>query len=250
MRKQFAWRATACVLALVLILAPRGLAQQQSGQAAGDKDLNPSARAAQREGAGQAGQNRSQSNAQNETIRGVVAAITAEGEIMLDYRTNAVARTEGAFVTIVGSPVMSWAADSARSSAASDNDQRGRSASRRHNIYVAWLSPRTKITQRGHEAGASENKERRNDGQTEATGEQKALTIDQIEVGDHIEVQFSKHEDSNATNNAHQNQQMRQKHGRHRTFVGYATSITMLPESDHDKMNSGHDGKSSDKPKD
>jgi hypothetical protein len=250
MRKQFAWHATACVLALVLTLAPRAGAQQRSGQGAGDRDLNPSVGAAQGEGAGQAGQNRSQRNSQNETIRGVIAAITAEGEMTLDYRTNTVARTEGAFVTIVGSPAMSWADAVAHPTAASGNDQRGQSASRRHNIYVAWMSPRTKITQRGHEAGASERNQRRNDSQTEATADSKALTFDQLEVGDHVEVQFSKAEDSNATNNAHQNQQMRQKHGRHRTFVGYATSITMLPESDHDKMNSGHDVKSTDKPKD
>jgi hypothetical protein len=246
MRKQFAWHATACALALVLALAPRVGAQQQAGRPAGDRDRNQSAGAGQREGAGQAGQNRAPNSAQNETIRGVIAAITAEGEITLDYRTNTAARTEGAFLTIVGSPVMPGAADSARSAAATDNDQRGRSARGRHNVYIAWLSPRTKFTERSREAAASDPN-KRNEGQSEAGGENKAFAFDQLEVGDHVEVQFSMHDDSNATN-VHQNQQMRQKHGRHRTFVGYATSIAVLPRGEHDKATSGHEEKPTDKP--
>jgi hypothetical protein len=243
MRRQFAWHATACALALVLALSPRVGAQQQSGRPAGD---NPSAGAAQREGAGQTGQNRSQGTAQTETIRGVIAAITAEGEVTLDYRTNTVARTEGAFLTIVGSPVMASATDSGRSSAASDKDQRGGSGGGRHNIYVAWLSPRTKIIDRSRESAASDPN-KRNEGQPEAGGENSALRFDQLEVGDHVEVQFSLHDDSNATN-VHQNQQMRQRHGRHRTFVGYAMSIAVLPRGEHDKSSSGHEGRSNDKP--
>jgi hypothetical protein len=248
MRRQFAWHATACALALMLALSPRVGAQQPSAAAAGDRDLNPSARAAPREGAGQPGQNRSQSNSQTETIRGVIAAITAEGEMTLDYRTNTAARTEGAFLTIVGSPAMSWADDSARSSSASNDDQRGRSARRRHNVYIAWLSPRTQITERGLGSAATNRSQRQGEGQNQARNENMPLRFDQLEVGDHVEVQFSMVEDSNASNNVHQNQQMRQKHGRHRTFVGYATSITVLPNSEHDKTSSAPEPKSNEKP--
>jgi hypothetical protein len=248
MRRQFAWYATACALALMLALSPRAGAQQPSGRAAGEQDPNPSAGATQREGAGQTGQNRSQSNSQNETIRGVVAAITAEGELTLDFRTNTAARTEGAFLTIVGSPAMSWADDSARSSAASNDNQRGGSARRRHNVYIAWLSPRTKITERGHGSAATDRNQRQNEGQNQGRDDNMPLTFEQLEVGDHVELQFSMVEDSNASNNVHQNQQMRQKHGRHRTFVGYATSITVLPNSEHDKTSSAPEPKSNEKP--
>jgi hypothetical protein len=41
---------------------------------------------------------------------------------------------------------------------------------------------------------------------------------------------------------------MRQRHGRHRTFVGYAMSIAVLPRGEHDKSSSGHEGRSNDKP--
>jgi hypothetical protein len=185
---------------------------------------------------------------QNQTIRGVIAAITAEGEMTLDYRTNAVARTEGAFLTIVGSPTMSWADAVQHSSSASANDPHGRFARRRHNIYIAWLSPRTKITEKGHGTVTSDANQRRNPGQTPDRDENMALRFDQLEVGDHVEVQFSMHEDSNASTNVHLNQQMRQRHGRHRTFVGYATSITVLPDGEHDKASAGQDRKPSDQP--
>jgi hypothetical protein len=248
MRRQFPWHATAFALALVLTLSARVGAQPQSGRNAGDRDLNPSAAATQREGATQPRQNRAPSNSQSQTIRGVIAAITAEGEMTIDYRTNAVARTEGAFVTIVGSPVESWADAVAHSSAASNNDQHSRSARRRHNIYVAWLSPRTKITEKGHGSTTADDNQRRNEGETQAQGENRALAFDRLEVGDHVEVQLSMLDDSNASNNVHQSQQMRQKHGRHRTFVGYATSITELIDSDHAKTSSAKDGKSNDHP--
>ena len=167
----------------------------------------------------------------------------------LDYRTNTAARTEGAFLTIVGSPVMSWADDSARSSAASNhNDPQGRSARRRHNIYIAWLSPRTKITENGHASPASETGQRRNESQAQGRDDNMPLSFDQLEVGDHVEVQFSMHEDSHASNGVHMNQQMRQRHGRHRTFVGYAMSITVMPEAEHDKASAAHDTKPNEKP--
>jgi hypothetical protein len=248
MRKQFAWHAVACALALVLAVSPRAGAQQPAGRATSDKDFNPSAGATQRDRAGQAGQNRAQSNPQNETVRGVIAAITAEGEMTLDFRTNTAARTEGAFLTIVGSPVKSWADAVAHPSTTSNSDQHRQSAKRRHNIYIAWLSPRTQITERFHEGGATDVNQRRNEGQSAASVEHKALRFDQLEVGEHVELQFSMNDDSNASNNVHQNQMMRRSHGRDRTFVGYATSITVIPGSAHDKSNSGHEPKSTEKP--
>ena len=67
----------------------------------------------------------------------------------------------------------------------------------------------------------------------------KEVTLDQLEVGDRVEVQFTPEEDSAAHNNVHQSQQMRQKHGRHRTHVGYATAITIMPSREHGQSSSG-----------
>src|SRR4051812_7124151 len=47
--------------------------------------------------------NRDQSGAQ--VIRGVVAGVTAEGELAIDYRTNRAVLVQAAYLTVVGSPV-------------------------------------------------------------------------------------------------------------------------------------------------
>jgi hypothetical protein len=225
MRQRFAGHAAVFAMALVLSLCPHAWAQQRTRRAAGEQLRNQPAGAFQKNlGA----QTRTSGSARNETIRGVIAGITAEGEVILDYRTNAAARTEGAFLTIVGSPVKSEAAEGSRPATASVSP---RSSKGRHNVYVAWLSPRTTISEEPMESGGFGQNRRREEGRTESR-ENKPMTFDQLELGDHVEIQFSPQEESGATNNVHQNQRMRQKHGRDRTFVGYATAITVRhPES-------------------
>ncbi len=236
MRERCALHATVFTMALVLFLSPRAWAQQQPDRAAGGQAQNPAAGAARNEGAGQ---NRDQATPGAETIRGVISGITAEGEVVLDYRTNAAARAEGAFLTIVGSPVKAEAGNNDPRASRTETAQHASSGHKRHNIYVAWLTPRTKICEASEQRGNADPNQRRDERQTQSRGENKECTFDQIEVGDHVEIQFTPQEESGATNNVHQNQKMRLTHGRNRTFVGYAMSITVLPAKDHNQSSSG-----------
>jgi hypothetical protein len=245
MRVRLARYATAFSICAALALCPHAWAQQQAGRAGGERPQNPTAGAIPNENAGQP---RNQVAPGNETIRGVIAAVSAEGEVILDYRTNAAAKTEGTFLTIVGSPVSSDMADKNRHASASESEKHGGSGRHRHNVYIAWLTPRTKICETT-DASASANREQRQDqGRSQSQSDRKELALDQLEVGDHVEIQFSPQDESGANRNVHQNQQMRQKHGRHRTFVGYAMSIAVQPTGDHKKTNSSSERTSGERP--
>jgi hypothetical protein len=233
-------------LALALALAPRAWAQQQGTTNAPLQNQNPAARAVQDTGAGQ---NRAQAGAQTETIRGVISGITEAGEVILDYRTNAAARTEGAFVTIVGSPVGSGVDEPSQRLTASETENRTHTAKDRRNVYIAWLSPRTRITERGMDTAGSDPNQRRNEAAIPGRAENREITFDQLEVGDHVEIQFARQEESGATNNVHLSQQMRQKHGRDRTFVGHAMAISLLPRGTHEKTEAAHVGRANERPR-
>jgi hypothetical protein len=193
--------------------------------------LSPSARAQQeRRNAAAGGQSAAQ---MNETIHGVVAGITAEGEVYFNHQANTAVKAEGAFLTVVGSPIHSEAAGAERRAATAENERRGGSSGRRHNVYVVWLTPKTKVCQETHESGSTERA-------------RKECAFDELEVGDRVEVQFTPEEDSAAHQNIHQSQQMRQKHGRHRTHVGYATAITIMPPHEHAQSSSATGAKSND----
>ena len=119
----------------------------------------------------------------------------------------------------------------------SKREQHASSGKTRHNVYIAWLTPRTKICEADEYSVKSEqNRAAANSNQS--SGEKKEISFDRLELGDHVEIQFSPQEESGANRNVHQSQQMRQTHGRDRTFVGYATSIMVLPEKDHNKSGS------------
>jgi hypothetical protein len=164
---------------------------------------------------------------------------------MIDHRTNTAARAEGAFLTIVGSPVNSMAGNRERGAPASSEARAGSSGKKHHNIYIAWLMPRTKIcecTDESASTGRSSNsgrEERQNRGQGQGVNQndKKEIAFEQLEVGDHVDIQFSPGEESasNPNRGVHQSERMRQQHGRHRTFVGYVTAITVMPCKDHDK---------------
>jgi hypothetical protein len=218
--------ATVSTVVLALALCPQSRAQQENRRAAGGQIQNPTA-----------GQVRTHSAFGTQTIRGVIAAITAEGEVMLDYRTNTVARTEAAFLTVVGSPVTSEAAEADRPSRAPASTSADTSHKKRHNVYIAWLTPRTKIWEANTGSGQSDRNPDQNPGQTRNQSQQE-VALDQLEVGDHVEIQFSPREESAANQAVHQTDQMRRTHGRHRTFVGYANAITILPAKAHDQSGS------------
>jgi hypothetical protein len=233
-------------MVLALALCPRAWGQERTGRAAGEQGRNPTARGAQNDGAGQ---NRNQPAAGTETIRGAVAGVTAEGEVMLDYRTNVAARTEGAFLTVVGSPIKSETSAEGRRPATSGSEKHGLAGGKRHNVYIVWMTPRTKVWEATEEPGRSNQDQRENRGQTQSQSGSKEVTLDKLEVGDHVEIQFTHHEQSGATNDVHQTQRMREKHGRHRTFVGTATSITILPPMEHQQSGSRREARSFERPR-
>jgi hypothetical protein len=210
MRERMGLCAAAFAMIMAVGLCPPLRAQQETRRATGDQ---------QSTGAG------------NEMIRGVVAAVTAEGEVFFNHQTNSLVRTEATFLTIVGSPMHSAARTNENRTNASENDKQGQTNRKRHNVYIVWLSPKTKICETA-------------DGSAKSDGNKKECSLAQLEVGDHVEAQFTPHEDSAAHNNVHLSQQMREKHGRHRTHVGFATEITILPGSDHDRSNARSGAKS------
>jgi hypothetical protein len=209
MRDRLALVGAVGAVLLVLAFSQSSGAQQERRRPAGEQTQNPTA-----------GQERNQRTAAAETIRGIVAAVTAEGEAMFDYRSNRAVAAEGAFLTVVGSPIKSEERTRERP-ATTENERQGTSSKKRHNVYIVWMTPRTKVC------------ELEKSGQTQAeTGAGKReVGFDQLEVGDHVEIQFSKSEESGANAGIHQTDRMRSKHGRHRTFVGYASAITILPEN-------------------
>src|SRR5437588_8115128 len=88
---------------------------------------------------------------ETQTIRGVIAGVTLEGETAVDFRTGRAVEVETAYLTIVGSP--------RRDRDRERGERAGESGRNRHNIYVVWLTPRTWVRDATHrdnkEASAS-----------------------------------------------------------------------------------------------
>ena len=178
------------------------------------------------------GQDRDKNRSDTQTICGVVAGVTAEGELAIDYRTNRVVMVQAAYLTVVGSPKKGLEGASNASSKPGDSDRQAKEQARddesgeqRENIYVVWLSPRTKIFESNGDSGRSDQK--------------KEVSLDRLEVGDRVEVQFNRREESDADAGANQTEQMRRKHGRNRIVFGDATAITILRSKSEDKSSSG-----------
>lgn len=150
-----------------------------------------------------------------ETVRGVIAAVTIEGETAVDYSTHRAQTVEMSFLTVVGSPKdsMSRATDD-KSKPGAQPRAEGR---RRHNVYVVWLTPKTEVRDA---TGTHDNK---------AGGEAVKTTLDKIEVGDQVEVTFNRREHS-ASAGGNQHAEWGRRHGRHRTHFGDAVSLTILSE--------------------
>ncbi len=222
MRSRLSRLVTGSVMILSLAPVASALAQQQR-----ERDTaNPGQSAG-------VGQDRNQQTpAETETIRGVIAAVTAEGEAMFDFRSNRAVAAEAMFLTVVGSPAMKSEGPAAERTGAADSDRSGSARRKRHNVYYVWLSPQTKVC----ESSAASEKAGQSQG---AAGQKAEVALDRLEVGDHVEIQFTRREDSAGTQSAHQTEQMRNKHGRHRTFVGSATSVTILTAMDQGHENAG-----------
>jgi hypothetical protein len=161
-------------------------------------------------GAGGQGRDQNQGQSGKQKIRGVVGEITAEGEMVLDYRTNRAVLAEAAYVTVVGAPEKGHEGASARRTGGQAGEHQ--SSKDRENIYIVWLSPKTKVCETGGTAG-----------------QKKETSLDRLEVGDTVEIEFTPRDETAGHPGATQTAQMRQKHGRDRTYVGEAEEITILP---------------------
>jgi hypothetical protein len=205
-------------------------------------------------------QNRS-GQGERKTIRGVIAGVTVEGELAIDARTNRAAAAEMDFLTVVGSerPQARTRDDdaargrnrddskAARDRARDERDNRDRQASserRRENVYIILLTPRTEIRNATNRRGdrdreepnanrndqdrSNRNNNQENPGANARRGANPdSLTLDALEVGDRVEIQFLQR--SPSAENPNQNAAHR-KHGRHRIYYGDAISITILAE--------------------
>ena len=101
--------------------------------------------------------------------------------------------------------------------------------------------PRTKICECIAESGKS------NAAHNEASSktEKKECSLEKLEVGDHVEIQFQHRDESTESHVGHQTQRMRKKHGRHRTHVGYATEVTIIVPKDDGQSHTGSKDKDS-----
>ena len=221
MRERLAHLATVSAMILTLALSSSAMAQQQREGNAGGQAQNPAI-----------GQDRNQQTTSGmDTIRGVVAAVTVQGEAMFDYRSNRAAAAEATFLTVVGSPAKSDALAGERT-AATESQRTGSSGRRRHDIYYVWLTPQTKVCESSAESEKA----------AQSRAEKKEVALSQLEVGDHVEIQFTRREDSSGGASAHQTEAMRQKHGRHRTHVVSATSVTILSSDAESHSGTGVQG--------
>jgi hypothetical protein len=208
---------------LTFALCPSSWAQQENRRETRGRDQNPTAN-----------QDKNRGSTATETIRGVIAGITAEGEAMFDYRNNRAVAAEGAFLTVVGSPATTGA-ESTRATAAV-TEERGSANRKRHNVYYVWMTPKTTVFECTETAEAS-----RPQAGTQRAEQKREVSFDNLEVGDHVEIQFALRDDTTSTGSAHQSEQMRRKHGRHRTHVGYATEVTIVPTKDAAAHGAGGD---------
>jgi len=223
---------TSLVTALVVIL---GLAFSPSASGQAGKTTSN-----ERAGAG----DQSRTGAQMQTIRGVISGVTAEGETAFDFRANRATTVEAAYLTVIGSPKMDQgkAHDKDRDKGktgddSSGNDKSGSADRKRDNVYIVWLTPKTKVAEQSYGGP---------DGSLETV---KDLNFDRVEVGDRVEIQFMPRDESQSGANTVQSDKSKAKHGRHRTFVGDANWITILPQKhdDHHGSSSKDASKGNDK---
>jgi hypothetical protein len=184
--------ASAATIALGLVLSPGVLAQEKDSKDRPDRH-------------------------QSGTICGVVSGITTEGEVVVDYKTKRAVEVDAAFLTVVGMPARWEESGDGKASAATDK--------KRENIYVVWLSPRTKVCK----CEACEASGKPDPSKT------KECSFAQLEVGDRVAVKFNRRDESATSAGANHTDSMRMKHGRHRIVSVDAQEITILPPARDEK---------------
>lgn len=206
----------ALALALLALTGPGALAQQDKGN---DTDKGRDA------------------SAGRETVRGVIAGVTVEGETAIDYATQRAATVEMSYLTVVGSPVHGAGRRADAGARDSDRDrEKGRARARdggerrRHNVYVLWLTPKTQVRDA---TGSGETGAGQQGDQNKDANQAQAGAFDKIEVGDRVEVTFTRREFPGAGGNTRDDARAR-RHGRHRTYFGDAVTIRILAMPDRD----------------
>jgi len=157
------------------------------------------------------------------TIQGVVAEITAEGEVIFDYAHNKAVEAEAAFLTVVGAPKTSQSGGGERATKVS-SDKSGQTDGKHDNIYIVWLTPKTKVCK----CTVDNSGVQRASTSSSPRSEKKECSLDNLEVGEMVEIQFIPRSENNERQVGHQTEKMRQTHGRDRTYVGYAAEVTIL----------------------
>jgi hypothetical protein len=205
--------ATAIAIALGLVLSTGASAQDKDAKDRPEKSSN-------RGSQGDMG-----------TIHGVVAGVTVEGELVIDYKTKRAVEVDAAFLTVVGSPAK-WNEGSAEQKTGEKAIADGKSGSTqgdRKNIYMVFLSPRTKVCE-CEECEASGKP---------VAGKTKACDLDRLQVGDRVEIKYVRRDESTSTAGANHTEGMRAKHGRHRILAVDAQEVTILPSKQEEHSSSG-----------
>jgi len=175
-------------------------------------------------------------NTQTQTIHGIVAGVTVEGETAVDYQSNKAVMLEAAYLTVVGTPGHGHQGGDAgrnrgnqdqqnaannNSNGSGNNNRDSANRGGRHNVYLVWLSPKTKVCEatNANNAGGNNNS---------GAGNKKECSLDKLEVGDRVEIQMTSRSESSSNNQGTPTEEMRKKHGRNRIYVGDATEITIL----------------------
>jgi len=164
------------------------------------------------------------------TVRGVVAEVTAEGEMAIDYQTNRAVLVEATYLTIVETPKDGQGDASKRGDAdRNDNDNKKDQANDdddtdRRNIYIVSISPRTKVYQASGDSGKADQK--------------KEASLDGVDVGEVVEVQMTRRAETAANAGANQTGPAKRKHGRYRVVFGDANALTILSSDTDDGSSS------------
>jgi len=167
------------------------------------------------------------------TVRGVVAEVNAEGELQIDYQTKQAVLVAATYLTIVESPKDGQGDASKRGDA--DRKDEGKDKNKdqandedddtsRRNVYIVWLSPRTKVYEASGDSGKADQK--------------KEASPDRIDVGEVVEVQMTRRAETAAEPGVDQSGPARRKHGRYRVVLGDAKAITILSSDTEDKPSS------------
>jgi hypothetical protein len=174
------------------------------------------------------------------TIRGVVSEVTLLGETDVDFKTGKAITAESTFLTIIGHPYDAamhkdkegYQANADKKDAnikRTSNDSSKSAGRSRHrmNVYVVAVTPRTKFC------------ECTEPGKDGAAAKEEACNMDELEIGDHVEVCFDPKDTSRADRDGGKDaKSANMKHGRHRTYFGTATAVKIMDmpmEGTHDE---------------